>query len=86
MIPLCVAVARCDVDADQVLHPVSADLDWLKQQDVTIKRFNLAHDPMAFVTQLQIKTLLEQQGLSIIPRLSLMSNWCYQDVIRPETS
>lgn len=68
---LCCSSGVCGVDADQVLIQFSADLDWLKQQDVTIKRFNLAHDPMAFATQPQIKTLLEQQGVEHLPAFIL---------------
>lgn len=64
---LCCSSGVCGVDADQMLIQFSADLAWLKQQNIEIKRFNLAQEPMAFATEEKIKTFLEQQGVDNLP-------------------
>ncbi|WP_086981292.1 arsenite efflux transporter metallochaperone ArsD [Vibrio aphrogenes] len=68
---LCCSSGVCGVDADQVLIQFSADIDWLKQQGIEVKRFNLAQEPMAFANQAVIKDFLQQQGADKLPAILL---------------
>mgnify|MGYP003588830066 CR=1 FL=1 len=47
--PMCCSTGVCGPVVDPVLPQFAADLDWLKQQGVRVRRFNLAHQPQAFV-------------------------------------
>lgn len=38
----------CGTDMDQRLVDLAADLDWLKAQGVTVRRFGLSREPEAF--------------------------------------
>jgi hypothetical protein len=47
--PLCCPTGVCGPSVDPALARFSADLDWLRGQGVTVERFNLAHEPAAFI-------------------------------------
>jgi len=64
---LCCSSGVCGQDVDQSLEPRLADLDWAKQQGVTIQRFNLAQQPMDFVKNATVKAFLERSGADALP-------------------
>lgn len=64
---LCCSTGVCGVDVDQSLVTFAADVDWARQLDVPIERFNLAKDPMAFAEHAQIKSFLETAGAEALP-------------------
>jgi AhpD family alkylhydroperoxidase len=66
---LCCSSGVCGADVDQKLVDFSADVDWAKQQGAQIERFNLAQQPMAFVDNVLVKNLLQQQGEAALPVL-----------------
>ncbi len=43
---LCCSSGVCGVDVDQQLVEFATNVDWAKQNGVTIERFNLAQQPM----------------------------------------
>ena len=49
--PMCCSTGVCGPAVDPVLPRFAADLDWLKQQGVTVRRFNPAQQPQAFAAQ-----------------------------------
>ena len=57
---LCCSSGVCGTNVDQKLVDFSADVDWAKQNGLTIERLNLAQQPMAFVQNLKVKGLLER--------------------------
>lgn len=64
---LCCSTGVCGVDVDQALVTFSADVAWAKQQGVSIERFNLAQQPMAFAQNEAVKTVLELSGEEALP-------------------
>jgi hypothetical protein len=64
---LCCSSGVCGTDVDQKLVDFSADVDWAKQNGLTIERLNLAQQPMAFAENLAVKGLLERSGESALP-------------------
>jgi arsenite methyltransferase len=49
--PMCCSSGVCGPSVDPRLPRFAADLDWLRNQGVQVERFNLAHQPQAFVAQ-----------------------------------
>lgn len=64
---LCCSTGVCGVEPDQQLLAFAADVEWLKQQGVEVERYNLAQQPMEFVNNPTVKTLLEQSGMGVLP-------------------
>ena len=72
---LCCNTGVCDPDTDPVtgvnsddsLVVFTADLAFVKSQNVDIERHNMANDPMAFVTSATAKAFLEVAGSDGLP-------------------
>jgi hypothetical protein len=64
---LCCSSGVCGTDVDQALVRFSADLDWARQNGLSIERFNLAQQPMAFAENAAVKGLLARSGESALP-------------------
>jgi hypothetical protein len=64
---LCCSTGVCGVDVDQELVGFSADVDWAKQNDAQIERFNLAQQPLAFAENPLVKAFLERSGAEALP-------------------
>lgn len=45
---MCCSTGVCGVDVDPALVQFAADLQWLSEQGVEVKRYNLAQEPQAF--------------------------------------
>ncbi|MDB9569161.1 arsenic metallochaperone ArsD family protein, partial [Providencia rettgeri] len=43
---LCCSTGVCGTEVDQALVDFATDVDWLKKQGASIRRFNLAQEPM----------------------------------------
>ena len=63
----CCSSDVCGTETDRALVSFSADIDWLKQRDVAIERFNLAQQPMAFADNATVKAFLERSGAEALP-------------------
>ena len=64
---LCCNSGVCGADVDEALVTFSADVDWLKQQDGNIVRYNLSQQPMAFVDNKVVNAFLERSGEQGLP-------------------
>lgn len=64
---LCCSTGVCGVEVDQGLVTFAADVDWARQLDAPVERFNLAKDPMAFAERPAIKSFLETAGAEALP-------------------
>lgn len=64
---MCCSSGVCGTDVDQTLVNFSADVEWAKQNGITIERFNLAQQPMAFADNAVVKGLLERSGETALP-------------------
>lgn len=63
----CCSSSACDSDVDQEQVGFSADVDWVKEHDVAIERFNLEQQPMAFSDNSTVKAFLERSGAESLP-------------------
>lgn len=68
---LCCSTGVCGVDVDQALVNFSADVAWAQQNGVSIERFNLAQQPMAFAENPTVKGFLERSGEPALPLVLL---------------
>ena len=66
---MCCSTGVCGPDIDPALVRFAADLKWLQEQGVEVKRFNLAQSPMAFVENEQVKQALTDKGETALPML-----------------
>lgn len=64
---LCCSSGVCGTDVDQALVSFSADIDWARQNGLSVERFNLAQQPMAFADNTAVKGLLARAGESALP-------------------
>lgn len=58
---MCCTTGVCGPGVDPALARFAADLEWLKQQNVSVERYNLAQQPDRFV---QNKAVLGAMGLA----------------------
>jgi len=65
--PLCCPTGVCGPSVDPELTRISADLNWLAQQGVVVERFNLAHQPQAFLANAEVAALLREAGDGALP-------------------
>jgi AhpD family alkylhydroperoxidase len=65
--PMCCSTGVCGPEVDPALAQFAADLDWLKGQGVTVRRFNLAHEPASFAANADVKAILDRSGGDELP-------------------
>lgn len=65
--PQCCSTGVCGPDADDTLVQFAAALDHLKRQGVEVARFDLGHNPGAFVQNRTVKDTLDREGMSCLP-------------------
>ena len=65
--PLCCSTGVCGPEVDQRLVTFAADAAWAVRAGVTLERFNLAHQPMAFAEQPAVREVLEGAGPEALP-------------------
>ncbi len=58
---MCCSTGVCGPSVDPALTQFAADLEWLKQHNVEVERYNLAQQPDKFV---QNKAVLDAMGLA----------------------
>jgi len=67
--PMCCSTGVCGPQVDSQLALFAADLEWLKTQSVQVSRFNLAHEPQAFIQNAVVQEALSKQGVDCLPLL-----------------
>lgn len=65
--PMCCSTGVCGPKVDPELPRFSADLEWLKRQGLTVERFNLTHQPDAFVKNAVVRESLRTRGEKCLP-------------------
>ncbi len=58
--PMCCSSGVCGPEVDPKLIAFSADLKSLEQQGITVTRYNMAQEPMAFVQNDTVRNALQQ--------------------------
>lgn len=69
--PMCCSTGICGPQVDPVLPRFAADLDWLKTQGHRVERYNLAHQPAAFVENPMVQKLLSSVGTDCLPIITI---------------
>ena len=64
---LCCATGVCGEDVDQGLVTFSADMDFVRSQGGTVRRYNLASEPLAFADSEPVKGFLQVVGSRGLP-------------------
>ena len=65
---MCCSTGVCGVEVDPALVQFSADLQWLTEHDVSVKRYNLSQEPQAFAGNTDVVKEMEA-GMDRLPIL-----------------
>jgi hypothetical protein len=65
--PMCCSSGVCGPSIDPKLPRFARDLDWLRSQGVQVERYNLAHQPQAFIAQEDVKTAIRADQKHALP-------------------
>jgi AhpD family alkylhydroperoxidase len=66
---MCCSTGVCGPQVDPVLIRFSADVKWLEDQGVEVRRFNLSQNPAAFVENEMVRQALTEKGEAALPLL-----------------
>jgi hypothetical protein len=69
--PLCCSTGVCGAEVDQQLVTFAADAAWALRQGLTLERFNLAQQPVAFAERPLVREFLESAGPGGLPLVLL---------------
>ncbi len=68
---MCCPTGVCGPAVDPHLVRFAADLEWLKAQGVSVERFNLSQQAVAFAEDAEVKAALRTQGESALPLIKV---------------
>lgn len=66
---MCCSTGVCGPNVDPVLVRFAADVKWLQEQGVEVRRFNLSQNPAAFVENDKVRQALTEKGEAALPLL-----------------
>lgn len=64
---MCCETGLCGVGVDPELLRISTIANTLKKLGIEVKRYNLSSAPNAFVQNIQIKEILNKEGIKVLP-------------------
>jgi hypothetical protein len=67
---MCCSTGVCGVEVDPVLAQFAADLQWLAEQGVSVRRHNLGQEPAAFAANAAVLKEIEA-GIDRLPILAI---------------
>ncbi len=65
--PMCCSTGVCGPDVDPLLPRFAGMLTQLENFGVKVKRHNLAQEPVAFAQNPQVRAMLEEEGVEVLP-------------------
>jgi len=68
---MCCSTGVCGPQVDPALVRFAADVKWLQDQGVEVRRFNLSQNPAAFVENELVRAALTEKGEAALPLLLL---------------
>jgi hypothetical protein len=68
---MCCSTGLCGTDIDPALVSFASMLTQLGQRGVRVERYNLGQQPMAFVLNPEVKSLLDSDGVNALPVILL---------------
>lgn len=69
--PMCCSTGVCGTDVDPQLSRFASDVAWLKEQGVSVRRYNMAQEPRAFMDNEQVKAVVNQSEGAALPAIVL---------------
>ena len=63
----CCSTGACSPEADDELAQFASSLEWLKGNGVAVSRYNLGHEPGAFVRNAAVKGAIDREGIACLP-------------------
>ena len=69
--PMCCSTGLCGTEIDPALVSFAAMITELRKQGVSVERYNLGQQPMAFVHNPTVKELLEKESTEALPLILL---------------
>jgi len=64
---MCCSSGVCGPNIDPILPQMAGFLHQLKEHGVSVDRFNLSQQPLAFVQNPHVKNLLQSEGVEALP-------------------
>ena len=64
---MCCPTGLCGTEVDPVLVQFAALLAQLVREGAKVERYNLGQQPLAFVQNTQVKSLLDDEGMACLP-------------------
>lgn len=64
---MCCSTGICGAQVDQRLVDLAADLDWLKAQGITVRRFGLSREPSEFAANETIRQIMQDSEGDDLP-------------------
>jgi len=68
---MCCSTGVCGPEVDPSLVRFAADLEWLGQQGVEVRRYNLSQEPAAFAGSELVKRAIEDNGIECLPLVTV---------------
>ena len=65
--PMCCSTGVCGPQVDTVLLRFASDIEWLRSQGYPVARYNLAHQPQAFLDNPEVQRAIKEQGTEVLP-------------------
>ncbi|MDO8543416.1 MAG: arsenite efflux transporter metallochaperone ArsD [Opitutaceae bacterium] len=65
--PMCCSTGVCGPEVDPALVTFAADLKWVQDQGIEVRRFGLAQNPAAFVENEAVRDALTRTGEAALP-------------------
>ena len=96
--PMCCSTGICGPKVDPVLPQFASDLAWLRDQGVTVERYNLAQHPQAFVSHLDVREAIRENHELVLPLVRVndvivsrgtyplreqLASWCGVSLVKP---
>ena len=72
--PMCCPSGVCGPSPNQILPRFSADLEWLRNQGVTVERFSLSQQPDVFARHVTVTGELVKWGNKCLPLILVDGN------------
>ena len=64
---MCCSTGVCGPSVPPALARFAGDLEWLRRQGVEVTRYNLTHEPQAFLASDRARTALAERGEQALP-------------------
>lgn len=83
--PMCCSTGVCGINVDPKLVEFANTLKTLSDYGIVVERYNLAHEPKAFVENTKVKQLLDEKGQEGLPLIFINDELKWFGAIPPSS-